>query len=42
MGNKKGSYYQSITLLLLFAPLTDERCNYNAMIEYVTIKKLKG
>jgi len=24
------------------APLTDERCNYNAMIEYVTIKKLKG
>jgi hypothetical protein len=25
-----------------FAPLTDERCNYNAMIEYVTIRKLKG
>jgi hypothetical protein len=24
------------------APLTDERCNYNAMIEYVTIRKLKG
>ena len=24
------------------APLTDERCNYNAMIEFVTIKKLKG
>jgi len=24
------------------APLNDERCNYNAMIEYVTIKKLKG
>jgi hypothetical protein len=23
------------------APLTDERCNYNAMIEYVTIRKLK-
>jgi hypothetical protein len=23
MGNKKGSYYQSITLLLLFAPLTE-------------------
>jgi hypothetical protein len=24
------------------APLTDERCSYNAMIEYVTIRKLKG
>jgi hypothetical protein len=24
------------------APLIDERCNYNAMIEYVTIRKLKG
>jgi hypothetical protein len=24
------------------APLFDERCNYNAMIELVTIKKLKG
>jgi hypothetical protein len=24
------------------APLTDERCNCNAMIEYVTIRKLKG
>jgi hypothetical protein len=29
-------------LLCTVAPLTDERCNYNAMIEYVTIKKLKG
>jgi hypothetical protein len=28
--------------LSLVAPLTDERCNYNAMIEYVTIRKLKG
>ncbi len=25
-----------------YAPLTDERCNYNPMIEYVTIKKLKS
>ena len=25
-----------------WAPLTDERCNYNAMVEYVTIRKLKG
>ena len=24
------------------APLFDERCSYNAMIEFVTIKKLKG
>ena len=29
-------------LFLIYAPLTDERCNYNAMIEYVTIRKLKG
>ncbi len=27
---------------VFFAPLFDERCNYNPMIEYVTIKKLKG
>jgi hypothetical protein len=25
-----------------FAPLTGEKCNYNAMIDYVTIRKLKG
>jgi hypothetical protein len=24
------------------APLSEERCSYNWMIEYVTIKKLKG
>jgi hypothetical protein len=24
------------------APLIDERCNYNAMIEYKTVGKLKG
>ena len=29
-------------MTFLFAPLTDERCNYNAMIEYITIRKLKG
>jgi hypothetical protein len=28
--------------LFLSAPLFLERCNYNAMIEYVTIRKLKG
>jgi DNA invertase Pin-like site-specific DNA recombinase len=25
-----------------WAPLIDERCNYNSMIEYITIRKLKG
>ena len=29
-------------LLSMMAPLFYERCNYNAMIEYVTIRKLKG
>jgi hypothetical protein len=24
------------------APLFNERCSYNAMIEFVTIRKLKG
>jgi hypothetical protein len=27
---------------LLFAPLVDRSCSYNAMIEYVTVRKLKG
>jgi hypothetical protein len=29
-------------LLCTVAPLFNERCSYNAMIEYVTIRKLKG
>ena len=29
-------------LFFNLAPLTDERCNYNSLIEYVTIWKLKG
>jgi len=29
-------------LLSCVAPLFDERCNYNSMIEYVTMRKLKG
>jgi hypothetical protein len=37
--NKKGDISVA---LCTFAPLFDERCNYNAMIEYVTIRKLKG
>ena len=24
------------------APLNDESCNFNALVEYVTVKKLKG
>jgi hypothetical protein len=27
---------------LLFAPLLDRSCNFNAMIDFVTMKKLKG
>jgi hypothetical protein len=29
-------------LLFTLAPLFDRSCSYNAMIEYVTIRKLKG
>jgi len=29
-------------LFYFFASLTEERCNYIAMIEFVIIKKLKG
>jgi hypothetical protein len=39
MGNKKGDISVA---LCTFAPLSEERCSYNWMIEYVTIKKLKG
>jgi hypothetical protein len=28
--------------LCILAPLTDERCNYNAMIEFLNIKKFKS
>ena len=31
-----------IDLLPTLAPLIDKRCNYNAMIEFVTIRNLKG
>jgi hypothetical protein len=37
--NKKGDI--SVALCTL-APLIDERCSYNSIIEYVTIRKLKG
>jgi hypothetical protein len=29
-------------LLSTCAPLFNERCNYNTMIEFITIRKLKG
>jgi hypothetical protein len=29
-------------LLFTLAPLFDRNCSYNAMIEYVTIRKIKG
>jgi hypothetical protein len=32
---------ENINVLSNLTPLTDERFNYNAMIEYVTIWKLK-
>jgi hypothetical protein len=39
MDNKKGDISLALcTLALLF----DERCSYNAMIEYETIRKLNG
>jgi hypothetical protein len=31
---------ENTNVLSNLAPLTDERCNYNAMIEYVTIREL--
>ena len=37
--NKKEVYKD---LLCTLAPLTDERCSYNSMIEYVTIRKFKS
>jgi hypothetical protein len=30
----------NLETLIIVAPPIDERCNYNAMIEYLTIKKL--
>jgi len=37
-----GVLLENTNVLSNLAPLFDERCSYNAMIEYVTIKKLKG
>jgi hypothetical protein len=39
--NKKGKEVIS-DLQFTLAPLIDERCNYIPMIEYITIRKLKG
>ena len=38
-GNKKRGH---LDLFSQLAPLIDERCSYNPMIEYVTIRKLRG
>ena len=38
MDNKKGDISVAF---YTFAPLIDEGCSYNKMIEYVTIRKLK-
>ena len=35
-------YLSNKPFAFLSAPLTEERCNYNSLIEYVTIRKLKG
>jgi len=41
--NKKTAIQKQYNgFIILLAPLTEERCNYNAMIEYVTIKKIKS
>ncbi len=37
---KKPLHYNSFIILL--APLIDESCSYFSLIEYVTIRKLKG
>ena len=42
MNKKRAILSKYNPFIFLLAPLTDERCNYNPMIEYVTIKKLKG
>jgi hypothetical protein len=42
LGDSKNKKEVENDLLSIMAPLNDERCYYNAMIEYVTIKKLKG
>jgi len=39
IANKKALQNAS---LFFCAPLTDERCNNNTLIEYVTIRKMKG
>lgn len=40
--NRKKEKEVDFDLFSKVAPLTDERCNYNAMIELATIRKLKG
>jgi hypothetical protein len=42
LAKEKGFQTLSLETLAIPAPLIDERCSYNSMIEYVTIRKLKG
>jgi hypothetical protein len=39
---EKGFQEINLETLIFVAPPLDERCSYNAMIEYVTVGKLKG
>ena len=39
---KRVTLYKYNPFIFLPAPLIDKRCNYNTMIEYLTIWKLKG
>jgi hypothetical protein len=43
-GFKRGKKEKEIKndLLSYWAPPSDERCSYDGLIEYVTIRKLKG
>jgi len=42
IGKKKGILTKYDPYTTISALLTDERCSYDAMIEYVTIRNLKG
>jgi len=42
MNKKRATISKYNPFIFLLAPLTDERCSYNAMIDYITIRKLKA
>jgi hypothetical protein len=39
---EKGFQEINLETLIIVAPLLDRSCNFNAMIDFVTMKKLKG